>query len=207
MANRRSSLIQTPRECFMRTAIGFCVLLIFCAGAVAGPEQIIKERAKELRNQNNVRQGVGAPTPAGTQTTSGAVTATPVPNQQNMTAVQNDLAAIQTGTQISLAQKQKLARELIAAAQTGGKPSEATALKLAGDLLAACAEKALPAASRTRLIAEMDSILNPGKYPQAKLDAIFADVQAIFQANGLKRADATTIADDLKIVSAEVQRK
>lgn len=191
----------------MRKAIAVSAVALLAASALAGPEQIIKERAKELRNQNNVRQGVAAPTPApGAPAGSTAVTATPVPSQQNMTAVQNDLAGIQTGTQITALHKQKLARDLIAAAQTSGKPSEPTALRAAGDLLAACAEKALPAASRTRLVSELDAILNPGKYPQAKLDAIFTDIQAIFQANGLKRADALTISDGLKILSAEIQR-
>ena len=37
--------------------LAFAVLL-FAGGVFAGPETIIRERAKELANQNNVRQGV-----------------------------------------------------------------------------------------------------------------------------------------------------
>jgi hypothetical protein len=49
-------------------------------------------------------------------------------------------------------------------------------------------------------------VLNPGKYPQAKLDGIFADIQAIFQENGLGRNKAVVIADDVKAISAEIQK-
>ena len=71
---------------------------------------------------------------------------------------------------------------------------------------AAFAEKPLPGTSRARLTQELDAVLNPAKYPQAKLDGIFADVQAIFQENGLSRLKAVAIADDVKAISAEIQK-
>ena len=41
------------------------VAMLAAIAAQAGPETIVKQRAKEVVNQNNVRQGVGAPaTPA-----------------------------------------------------------------------------------------------------------------------------------------------
>ena len=49
-------------------------------------------------------------------------------------------------------------------------------------------------------------MLNPSKYPQAKLDGILRDVQAIFQENGLARMKAMAIADDVKAISASIQR-
>jgi hypothetical protein len=167
----------------------------------AGPETIVRERAKELRDQNNVRQGVAPPTQS--QPAAGANPAARPPQPSPaLGKLQTDLGAI--STTVTPEQKQKLAADIMLAAQ-GAKPSSATAAKLAGDMAAAMAEKPLPAASRARLAQELDAILNPSKYPQAKPDGIFKDVQAIFQESGLQRAKAVVIADDVKALSAEVQ--
>ena len=53
---------------------------------------------------------------------------------------------------------------------------------------------------------ELDAVLNPAKYPQAKLEGIIRDVQAIFQENGLARMKAVAIADDVKAIAAEIQK-
>ena len=49
-------------------------------------------------------------------------------------------------------------------------------------------------------------MLNPAKYPMAKLDGILRDIQAIFQENGLARMKALAIADDVKAIAAEIQK-
>ena len=41
-------------------------------------------------------------------------------------------------------------------------------------------------------------MLNPSKYPQAKMQAIFHDIQAIFQENGGDRKHAVAISEDAK---------
>jgi hypothetical protein len=38
------------------------------------------------------------------------------------------------------------------------------------------------------------------------MEAIYADVQAIFQANGLARKDAVKIADQVRAVGAETRK-
>lgn len=176
---------------------------LFVASAFGGSETIIRERAKELRNQNNVRQGVASPsgTPqAGVAAAPMAPVASPA-----VSRLQSDLAALQANVAATPAQKQKLAQDLIAVAQ-GSKPSLATASKWAEDIAAASFEKPLSATSRARLVQELDALLNPGKYPQAKPDGIYADIQAIFQENGLKRNKAVEIADDVKAVAAEARK-
>jgi hypothetical protein len=184
-------------------AILFSTLLIVPC-AYPDPAVIIRERAKELSNQNNVRQGVAPPTqpamPAATPTAPAGPTLSPAILRFN-----TDIATIQADAQVTPEQKQKLAQELIAAAQ-GAKPSLASASKLAADLSAAFAEKPLSATSRARFVQELDAVLNPGKYPQAKLDGIIRDVQAIFQENGLARTKAVAIADDVKAIAAEIQK-
>lgn len=185
--------------------VGTALLLTHCA--FAGPDYIIKQRAKELSNQNNVRQGVPPPTqptqptaPAAAPTRPAAPTLTPA-----LARFQTDLGAISAGAQVSADQRQRLAQQLVAGG-LAAKPSLASASKFVDQVTAAAAEKPLPAASRGRLVQELDAVLNPGKYPQAKLDGIFSDVQAIFQENGLGRTKAVALADSIKAMSAEIQQ-
>jgi hypothetical protein len=170
--------------------------------AVTGVENIIKQRAKELSDQNNVRQGVTPPTQAPAPPVAAPKPAAASPA---LTQFQTSLAAIKMGTVLTDQQKQKLTQELTAVAQ-GAKPTTAVAAKLIEDLTAALVENPLPSSSRAKLVQELDAVLNPGKYPQAKYDAIFADVQAIFQANGLMRPKAVEIADNVKALSADIQK-
>ena len=106
----------------------------------AGTDAIIKQRAREVSNQNNVRQGVAPPTqPSQPPATAPAQT-------QTITRLQTDLAAIKAAAPVTVEQKQKITTDLIAAAQSA-KPSSAVAAKLAEDLLAAFAAKPLSTAS------------------------------------------------------------
>jgi hypothetical protein len=183
-------------------AAALCATLL-AGSAFAGSETIIRERAKELRNQNNVRQGVAPPTAAPVAPTINPA-AVPPAQSPALLRLKADLAAITLNAQVSAAQKQKIAQDLLAVAQ-GTKPSLATASKFAENVSAAQSEKPLPPTSLGRFITEIDAILNPWKYPQAKPEGIFADVQATFQANGLKRASAVAISTDMKTLAGEVK--
>ena len=180
------------------------LLVLSLVYAYADPSVIIRERAKELSNQNNVRQGVASPTqpvqPTAAPNAPMGPTLSPALLRFN-----TDIAAIKVDASITPEERQKLAQELIISAQ-GPKPSLASAAKLATDLSAAFSEKPLPASSRARFVQELDAVLNPGKYPQAKLDGILKDIQAIFQENGLGRMKAVAIADDVKAIAAEIQK-
>ena len=176
------------------------VALLLAANSAVGQDVQIKQRAKEIRDQNNVRQGVtpGSPPTAGP---SGAA----APNlSPSLVQFQTGLASIKADTQVDTAQRKQLSQELLGAAQ-GAKPSAGSVNKLVADLTAAFAEKPLPASSRGRLMVELDAVLNPAKYPQAKPEGIFRDIQAIFQENGLARNKAVAIAEDVKAISSEVQ--
>ncbi len=199
--------------CLMKAGlvlIGVATVFVTASG-FAGPQEIIKQRARELRDQNNVRQGVAPPTQAATPPPGATTAATAQPAvSPALTKLQADLATIKTGSQVTPAQKQQLTQDLLAVAQ-GTKPAT-TAPKLAEDLANACAEKQLSPANRSRLVQEIDAVLNPTKYPSAKMDGIFADVQAIFQERednpmaASSRRKAQVIAEDVKAMSAEVQR-
>jgi len=183
-------------------ALGSMALLLVANSAV-GQDVQIKQRAKEIRDQNNVRQGVAPATQA--SPVPAAPSGTAAPNlSPSLVQFQTGLASIKADTQVDTAQRKQLSQELLAAAQ-GARPSVGSVNKLVADLAAAFAEKPLPASSRGRLMVELDAVLNPAKYTQAKPDGIFRDIQAIFQENGLARNKAVAIAEDVKAISAEVQ--
>jgi hypothetical protein len=171
---------------------------------VTGAQNIIKQRAKELNDQNNVRQGVAPPTQPVTQPAAAPKSPPPAPPAA-LTQFQTELAAIKAGASVTEQQRQKLASSLMAVAQ-GAKPSQGGVAKFIEDLVAAAVDKPLSPESRARLVQELDAVLNPGKYPQAKLDGIFADVQAIFQDQGLMRPKAVALADGVKAMSADIQK-
>ncbi len=177
---------------------------LLTASLYAGSQEIIKQRAKELVNENNVRQGVPPPVPP--STAPGTAAPANPQQQQALARLKADLAAFKANTAVTPEQKQQLAKDLVAVAGGAAKPSQASAASLAEDLSAAFAEKPLSDSSRARLVQELDAVLNPAKYPQAKMDGIFADIQAIFQENGLARKNAVKISDEVKAVAAEVKR-
>ncbi len=189
-----------------------CFSVILSAGAFAqSSEVIIKQRAQEIRDQNNVRQGVtpaSRPAPAAQPTATSAA-----PNSGNMSAVQQaqarlrtDLATIKASSQVTADQKQRIAADLMAIAQGPGKPSMQDAAVMAEDLSAAYARKPLSDKDRDRLLSDLAAILNPGNIQKPQMDAIYRDVQAIFQVNDDARKDATKIADDARAAGADVQK-
>jgi len=166
---------------------------------IAGPETIVRERAKELSNQNNVRQGVAPPTQSQPTPTTAPGTPAPQapPKSQAVLQFETDLGSIKANDQVTPAIKKKLADDILAIAE-GTKPSPASAAKLAEDLAMAASAKPLDPKYRSRLGMELDAILNPGKYPKSNPSGIFSDIQATFQTNGSERRQAVAIADDVK---------
>jgi hypothetical protein len=165
--------------------------LLVSVSAFGQSDQIIKRHAKEQVQQNNVRQGVAPPTQAPPSASA------PTPPPASLPVVKADLAAVKANAAVTADQKQKIANDLIAGAQ-GTKPTQAAALKLAEELTKAFATKPLSAASLARFVQELDAVLNPSKFPQAKMEAIYADIQAIFQENGQDRKQAVAIVEATK---------
>lgn len=197
----------------MKTRFVLALAAVLVAGGTAfgqGSAVIIKQRAKELRDQNNVEQGVPSPAPPVPSSAPAAATpSTPAapltPQQQLLVRLRSDLFAIKPEAQASAGMKQRLARDLIAAAQGPDKPSPAAAAKLAEDLASALSEKLLSNATRTRLLQDVNAVLNPQKLPQYQLSDIVGDIQAIFQANNLDRKEAAAIAEDAKALATEIR--
>src|SRR5258706_12443049 len=175
------------------------------ANCFAGSETIIRERAKELRDQNNVRQGVTPPSaPPAPATTPANPSQTLTPQQTILVRLQSDMGAIKAAPTDD--QKQKLARDLSATAMGTAKPTQASISKLADSLATALGEKTLTPEARGRLLQDLHGALNGASLPPTQMDAIVSDTQAIFQTAGVSRASAAAVAADLKKAAAEIQK-
>ncbi len=187
----------------------FAGITLIAAGSVfaQSSQVIIEQRAREIRDQNNVRQGV---TPPSQQTQPGQPAA--APTSANVSAVQQaqarlraDLSAIKANSQVTPEQKQRIASDIIAVAQ-GAKPSQQTAAVLAEDLANAYARKPLSDKDRDRFLSDLAAVLNPGNIQKPQMDAIYRDMQAIFQVNDDTRNDAVKIMNDSKSVGAQTAK-
>jgi len=194
---------------FITTAsvIALCALPAFGQGAQADQ---IKRRAKELSNQNNVRQGVTPPSQAAAKPATPAAANTPAPvvvtAQQAVARIQADIAAVKLGTPATSEQKTQFLKDIGVASRGAIKPSLPTVTKFVNELTAALAEKALGASEQARLAQDIEAVLNSVAMPLTQFDAVIADVQAILQVGDVKRTVAAAIANDLRTVGQEVRR-
>jgi hypothetical protein len=183
--------------------LGAAILLT--GNAFAQADVIIKKRAQEIRDQNNVRQGVTPPSQTAQPATIPATSASPTPIQQSVAKLRTDLTAIKANAKVTTEQKQQITKDLIAVAHGASKPSQPAAANLADGLSASFAEKPLADKDCGRLLSNLAAVLNPAKVQPAQMQAIYADIQAIFQANGMARKDAVKIVEQVKAVGAETK--
>lgn len=168
------------------------------AGAIA------KQRAREAVNQNNVRQGVGAPgAPA---TPPAAQPARPLPADP-VAKLKAGLTAITGSSAVSAEQKKQLATDMLACARGSKRPSLATVEKFANSLSTALAGKSLEASVTARLAQDINLALNSASLPEKRTAEIGDDVQAILQTGGLTRGAAVNVTGELKAIVAELQAK
>ncbi len=193
----------------MKTTFATCVLVSLVASVSFGQGSavLIKNRAKEVVNQNNVRQGVPPPAPTIPQPTPGSPVA---PNSaalavQHVAKIKTDIADFKTGSTATAAQKQQFIKDLAVTARST-KPSLPTVTKSVDSLMAGLSEAVLTSEQQERLAHDLAAVLNCKPLPATQFNALIDDVQAIFQVGGVKRAVASRIAADLKAVGNEVRR-
>jgi hypothetical protein len=184
--------------------LGFALDSAWGQGAQA---DMIKRRAKETANQNNVRQGVPSPAPAPTPAPRPATPAPPnkTTAAQNIVNLRADLAGFKTGTVATADQKQKFIRSLALSAR-GTKPSLPTVQKFVNSLTTALTGATLTSEQQARLAQNLDAVLNSKPLPATQFDKIIEDTQAILEVGTVKRAVAVSIATELKAIGAEVRR-
>jgi hypothetical protein len=188
--------------------LGLIAFAILPATVFGGSEHIIKQRARELSNQNNVRQGVRPAVPA-QNAPAGPVAAAPAPvltpQQQALSRLQASLSAIRPESPATAQKTELLARELLAVAFASPKPSAQTVNKLAAALSAALTEKLLSNPTRNRLVQDLNAVLNPAKIPQSQMQDVIADIQAVFQSSGVDRKEAAKVSAAANAVLAETR--
>jgi hypothetical protein len=191
----------------MKTSCLLILALALASTAAQGQVEMgFKKRAKELRDQNNARQGVTPAQPASPQAGAAQPNAPAplTPQQQVLARLQTDLTALKSQT--TPEQKGQLTRDLMAAALGAGKPSPVSVSKLAADLVPALAGKELTPQERARLTTHINACFNSANLSPDQVQTMAGDVQAILQVAGANRAAALTVANDLKVIAAEVQK-
>lgn len=188
------------------------LLVCFASSVFAGPESIIKQRAKDLRDQNNARQGVqpAQPQPAPAVRTPALaqpqVMAPATPQQAASARLQSDMNAIKSGRPVTQDQKDNLARSMVGAVNGPNKLSLTTADKAANSLAAALNEKLLTNALRNRVLQNVQGLLTGHNMGAEQTQATIADVQKSLEGAGVSSAAAASVASDLKLVAAEIQK-
>jgi hypothetical protein len=195
----------------MRSLCVLAVVVLMATSVLgAGSENIIKQRAKDLRDQNNARQGVPPPTKPAAPAAS-AYTPAPAASAKNSSApvgipglpkLQSTLELVKRDSAITDQLRSQVTSDLLTVAQ-GRKPSEATTGKLAQELLSALAEKPLESKRLARVVQNLGVVLNAGKSTPAKVDDAVFTMEATFQAEGVARAKASSIAKVAKTVADE----
>lgn len=186
----------------MKPAVCVLSLLLGATALTAGPEQIIKQRAKDLRDQNNARQGVAPAAPAQVARPVPAISA--MPAQPPLNRLTSDLVNIKTNSTVTQAQIQSFSRNLAAAAQGARKPSSATLNKLATDLLPALANHPLSTNARTRLLQNLMGLVNGTGITASQMTDVVADIQDVLKKAGIPVDTAKAIAEDARIIGREV---
>ena len=179
------------------------VVLLAAITAQAGPEIIVKQRAKEVVNQNNVRQGVGAPgAPAPQNPQAQAVRPLPPDPVAKLKA---DIAVIVSKPSVSAELKKQFTTNLLAAARGSKKPTRAVVEKFGNSLCDALAGKAIETPVQTRLAQDINLALNSASLTPQRMTEVGDDLQAILQTAGVARGPAISITGEMKAISAELQ--
>jgi len=164
---------------------------------------IAKQRAREVVNQSNVRQGVGAPG----ETAPPAAPATRPQPADPVAKLKANLTGITGGPAVSAEQKKQLATDIFACSRGSKKPALATVEKFAASLSTALAGKSLEASVVTRLAQDINLSLNSTNLSADRMTQVGDDVQAILQTGGLTRGAAVGVTGELKAIVAELQAK
>jgi hypothetical protein len=175
--------------------------------SIADPYVMMKQKARDIANQNNVQQGVTPPANSSPVAPPAAPAGPPPPTLspelQAFLNLNNSLGAIKPDAAAD--QREKLAAALKATAH-GAKPSGGLLDKLSADLTTAMAGKTVSPASRGRMTQDIVAVMNSSALPQAQLADIIADVPALLKKSGSDEKAAAVVGEDLKTI-ADGQRK
>jgi hypothetical protein len=189
-----------------RAAILFAVGVLAGVSAFAGPEQIIKQRAKDVRDQNNAAQGVPPPQAQPAPPPAAARPAVASPSQVAASHLQSSLNSIKANSKVTDEQREQLALSLMGDATGPNKLSVGTANNLARSLSAALSEKLLTTALRNKLTQNVHVLLNAQGMNTAQSKGMIEELQKSLETAGVSQAAVTAVGIDLLAVSSEIQK-
>lgn len=188
-------------------------VLLIGLTANAGSEHLIKQRAKDVRDQQNQRQGVQPASPPPPPTSSAAParpTPVPAPAQPAAPAVSPQaarigasLSAIQEADTVGDEQIRQLAQSLIAAARGPVQPSAGKIDRLAEDLSKALAGTKPSAAIRARLPVQLEVAFNK-TFSAKEIEVLSSQIHDTLRDAGIGRVDAKVISNDVKSILVEI---
>jgi hypothetical protein len=189
------------------------ILIALASGLIAGNAAasaiLVKEKAKQLRDQNNQQQGIppqpgypaapSATPPSGAQGISTA-------QQQLIDKLQADLGAIKPGATVAAEQKEQLQNDCSALAKGVSRPSKPVLAKLAADLSAALSGKSVSAKEQAQLARAVNVVVNSANLSAAQVQTYVNAAQSALKASGIAEQDAENVVADLKAIAAELQK-
>ena len=192
----------------MKTLI-FCLLILSAATgnllAQGAQGVLIKNKAKDIRDNNNASQGVATPgAPAAGAVPAGPRGIDPV-QQQNIDKLGEDLGLIKPGVSVSAEQKKTLQGDLTILAKSEPKPSLAALSKLTDDLAEALAAKPGAGKSQPQLAKALNVIVNSSKLTPGQVRMFLTNAQNALLDAGVPAAKLQAVIDDLKAITTELQ--
>lgn len=161
--------------------------------------------AAEARPGRGTRTTTTTPTRTGTARTQLKRPTLSSQQQTNLTKLQQDLAGIKQGSQVTQAQKDQLAHSMMTLAEGTTRPSQETVTKLSSDLSEAMADSKITPKEQAALMQDVTAILNSANIPPEELQAVMDDAQQILISSGVDQADVALIMADLQAIANEVK--
>jgi hypothetical protein len=169
---------------------------------------MVKRRAKETVNQNNVRQGVPPPAqlaPRPAPPAQPGATPSAVTQAASFGKLTADIAGFKPNATATAEQKQQFTIDLAQSAR-GRKPSLGTVKQFVDSISAVLPQATLTSEQQARLAQNLDGVFNAKSFSALQLDKTIEDVQAILEVGTVKRTTAISVAADLKAVGSEIRR-
>ena len=197
----------------MKALLPALIALAVIAGTLSataqGSDIIIKQRAEQIRDANNVQQGIAPPPAAPAYTPPPAP---PVPQgpsaaqQQLIDKLATDLALIKPGDAVTPEQKQQLQADFLALAKGMAKPSKEVTKKLADDLAAGLADKNVSTAKQIDLAKDINVVVNSMRLSPTQVQVFTTSAQSTLKNASVPDAAVQTINADLNAVIADLQK-
>ncbi len=124
---------------------------------------------------------------------------------QNLQQLQQDLLALQQGSQVTSEQKQALKNSLLVLAEGTTRPDTALVQQLATDLSTALTDQSLSNQEKLQLSNDLQAVMNSANIPKYEVEQAIEDAKAILTASNITQQDVQKIVNDLKAIGTEAK--